>query len=159
MPRAVPQPAGSTGQVLALALGQVIHLLSPHFLSLCPQTSIRRRHQLPPTPRRGPAPSALLPSHPVSEARPWCPPSPAQGSVLGLGPLLRPEGPLVGGWQGPSRAHSVPSSSSFSPVSWESLPGTSHGQEGHHETPTHPHTLDRSSSRASRAPHQLGGCP
>lgn len=85
VPRAVPQPAGPTGQVLALALGQVIHLLSPRFLSLCPQTSIRHRHQFPTTTEK--RPSALSPA-----SRPSClggqapvTPSPAQPRARSVG--------------------------------------------------------------------------
>ena len=96
VPRATPRPAGPTGQVLALALGQVTHLLSPRLLGV--SASVPRRPSRicinpPEKAQRGrvsatSTPLPLLPGHPVLEARPQCPHRPAPGSVLGLRPPL-----------------------------------------------------------------------
>ena len=144
VPRATPRPAGPTGQVLALALGQVTHLLSPRLLGVSASVPRRPSRICINPPREGPEGEGVGYQHTLAIAsRPSglggkAPVSPQTSP--GLGPRAQasaeqPEGLLVGGRRGPTLHRG---SSSFFPVRWESL--ASRGQGGNQEARTHLHT-------------------
>lgn len=121
VPRAAPRPPGPTGQVLALALGQVTNLWSPRLLGVSASVPRLSSHVGTGSPTEGgvsaPAhPCYFILGHPFSEARSLCPhshvPSP-WSPPRALSSPERPEGAPGGRQEG----------TSLLPVRLESFPG------------------------------------